>query len=236
MKYEIIGETLPVVVCHLEAGERMITEQGGMAWMSPNMAMETTTNGGAGKAVGRMFTGEGAFLNVYTAEDGPGMIAFASCFPGSIRAFEITPGNEMIFQRHAFLASEAGVDVSAYLLKKVGTALFGGEGFVMQKVEGQGTVFAEFDGHVIEYDLKDGEEIVISSGNLAAMTASCTMEVKGVPGAKNKFFGGEGFFLTHIKGPGHIWLQTMPLSKWRRGSGSSSSGNVSSSASASTEG
>ena len=133
MRYQIQGETLPVVICELEGGEKMITEGGGMAWMSPNMKMETSTNGGVGKAFGRMFSGESIFQNNYTAMGGPGMIAFASSFPGSIRAFEISPGNEMVFQKSAFLAGEAGVDVSIFFNKKVGAGLFGGEGFIMQK-------------------------------------------------------------------------------------------------------
>ena len=142
MRYQIQGETLPVVICELEGGETMITEGGGMAWMSPNMKMETSTNGGVGKAFGRMFSGESMFQNNYTAMGGPGMIAFASSFPGSIRAFEITPGNEMIFQKSAFLAGEAGVNMSIFFNKKIGAGLFGGEGFIMQKFSGNGTVFA----------------------------------------------------------------------------------------------
>ena len=212
MRYKIEGETLPVVICELEEGERMITERGSMAWMSPNMKMETSTNGGVGKAFGRMFSGESMFQNNYTAMGGPGMIAFASSFPGSIRAFEITPGNEMIFQKSAFLAGEAGVNMSIFFNKKIGAGLFGGEGFIMQKFSGNGTVFAEFDGHVIEYELQAGQQIVVDTGHLAGMTASCNMEIKSVPGVKNMLFGGEGFFNTIITGPGRIWLQTMPIS------------------------
>ena len=212
MRYQIQGETLPVVICELEGGETMITEGGGMAWMSPNMKMETSTNGGVGKAFGRMFSGESIFQNNYTAMGGPGMIAFASSFPGSIRAFEISPGNEMVFQKSAFLAGEAGVDVSIFFNKKVGAGLFGGEGFIMQKFSGNGTVFAEFDGHVVEYELQAGQQIVVDTGHLAGMTASCSMEIRSVPGVKNMLFGGEGFFNTVITGPGRIWLQTMPIS------------------------
>lgn len=212
MRYQIQGETLPVVICELEGGETMITEGGGMAWMSPNMKMETSTNGGVGKAFGRMFSGESLFQNNYTAMGGPGMIAFASSFPGSIRAFEVTPGNEMIFQKSAFLAGEAGVNMSIFFNKKIGAGLFGGEGFIMQKFSGNGTVFAEFDGHVIEYELQAGQQIVVDTGHLAGMTASCNMEIKSVPGVKNMLFGGEGFFNTIITGPGRIWLQTMPIS------------------------
>ena len=212
MKYQIQGETLPVVICQLEAGERMITEGGAMSWMSPNMKMETTTNGGIGKAFGRAFSGEKMFQNIYTAQGGPGMIAFASCFPGSIRAFEIAPGREMVFQKSAFLAAEAGVSLSVFFNKKIGAGLFGGEGFVMQKVSGQGLMFAEFDGHVIEYDLQPGQEIVLDTGHLAAMEATCRIDIQTFPGMKNKFLGGEGFFNTVVTGPGRVWLQTMPIS------------------------
>ncbi len=212
MKYQIQGETLPVVICELEAGERMITEGGAMSWMSPNMKMETTSNGGIGKAFGRAFSGEKMFQNIYTAQGGPGMIAFASSFPGSIRAFEVSSGQDMIFQKSAFLASEAGVQLSMHFRKKLGAGFFGGEGFIMQKVSGEGIVFAEFDGHVIEYELEAGQQIVIDTGHLAAMSATCSMDIQSVPGVKNMLFGGEGLFNTVITGPGKVWLQTMPIS------------------------
>lgn len=212
MRYEIKGETLPVVICHLEPNEKMITERGSMAWMSPTMQMETSTNGGLGKAFGRMFSGDSIFQNIYTAKGGNGLIAFASSFPGSIKAFDITPGNDMIFQKSAFLASEASINLSVHFQKKLGSGLFGGEGFILQRVSGQGTVFAEFDGHVIEYDLAPGQQIIIDSGHLAAMSCTCQMDVQMVKGMKNIFFGGEGLFNTVITGPGHVWLQTMPIS------------------------
>ena len=183
-----------------------------MAWMSPNMKMETTSNGGIGKMFGRMFSGENMFQNVYTSMGGNGMIAFASSFPGSIKPFEIAPGKEIIAQKSAFLAGESSVDYSIFFSKKFGSGLFGGEGFIMQKFTGNGTLFAEFDGHVIEYELQAGQEIVVDTGHLAAMSATCSMEIKNVPGVKNALFGGEGFFNTVITGPGHVWLQTMPIS------------------------
>ena len=156
MRYEILGETLPVVVCYLESGERMVTEGGGMSWMSPNMKMETISNGGIEKMFGRAFSGEKMFQNVYTAQ--------------------------------------------------------GGEGFIMQKVSGCGIMFAEFDGYVVEYELEVGQQIVVDTGHLAVMTASCIMEIKSVPGVKNMLFGGEGVFNTILTGPGKVWLQTMPIS------------------------
>lgn len=213
MQYRIEGETLPVVVCELEIGEKMITEGGSMAWMSPNMKMETTTNGGLGKALGRMFSGEKMFQNIYTATNGSGLIAFASSFPGSIKAFEISAGNEMIFQKRAFLAGESSIKLDIFFNKKVSGGLFGGEGFILQRVSGNGTVFAEFDGHAVEYELAAGQKIVANTGHLAAMSASCTMEVQTVSGAKNILFGGEGIFNTVICGPGKVWLQTMPVEK-----------------------
>lgn len=212
MRYQIQGDTLPVVICELQQGERMITESGSMSWMSPNMKMETSTNGGIGKAFGRLFSGENMFQNIYTAMGGPGMIAFASSFPGSIRAFEISPGNEMIFQKSAFLAGESSINLSVFFNKKLGSGIFGGEGFIMQKVSGNGIAFAEFDGHVVEYDLAAGQQIVVDTGYLAAMTSSCQMDIQSVPGVKNMLFGGEGIFNTVITGPGRVWLQTMPIS------------------------
>ena len=212
MRYQIQGDTLPVVICELEDGEQMVTERGSMSWMSPNMKMDTSTNGEIGKAFGRMFSGESMFQNTYTSQGGKGLIAFASSFPGSIKAFEVRPGQEYIFQKKAFLASEAGVSLTVHFQKKVASGLFGGEGFILQRVSGNGIVFAEFDGHVVEYDLQPGQQIVIDSGYLAAMTASCQMDIQTVPGLKNMVFGGEGLFNTVITGPGHVWLQTMPIS------------------------
>lgn len=213
MKYEIKGDSLPVVICNLEQGEAMITESGGMSWMSPNMQMETSSNGGARKAIGRMFAGETLFQNKYTAQGGEGTIAFASSFPGNIRAFEIRDGEEMICQKHTFLAGTEGIKLSAYINKKVKTGIFGGEGFVMQRISGEGIFFGEFDGSVMEYDLKAGEQIVLDSGHLAAMSATCDLETVRIHGAKNIFLGGEGLFNTVVSGPGRVWIQTMPMPK-----------------------
>ncbi|WP_312279220.1 TIGR00266 family protein [Oscillibacter sp.] len=212
MEYKIEGQTLPVVICQLNAGESMITERGSMSWMSPNMQMETTSNGGMGKALGRMFAGEGMFQNRYTAKGGPGMIAFASSFPGDIRVFEIEPGRELVLQKSGFLASEESVELSVFFRKKLGAGLFGGEGFIMQKLSGRGIVFAEFDGHIVEYDLAAGQSMVVDTGYLAAMDATCSMDIQTVPGMKNVIFGGEGLFNTVVTGPGRVYLQTMPIS------------------------
>lgn len=213
MKYEIKGGNMPVVICQLEAGEQMLTEGGGMAWMSPNMKMETTSNGGVGKALGRMFTGEKMFQNIYTAQGGPGMIAFASSFPGNIRAFEISPGNEIICQKRVFMAAEMGVELSVHINKKIKTGIGGGEGFIMQKISGNGIMFGEFDGSIVEYELGPGQQLVLDNGYLAAMSATCQMEAVMIKGAKNVLLGGEGLFNTTVTGPGHVWVQTMPMNQ-----------------------
>ena len=211
MQFSIEGEPLPVVICTLDAGETMITEKGAMSWMTSNMKMETSSNGGVGKMLGRAFSGESMFQNRYTAEGGSGMIAFASSFPGSIRSFEIAPGNEIIAQKSAFLASTASVELSVHFQKKLGAGLVGGEGFIMQRLSGNGVVFLEFDGYIKEYELQPGQQMIVDTGYLAAMTASCTMDVQTVPGLKNMLFGGEGIFNTVVTGPGKIVLQTMPI-------------------------
>ena len=214
MQYEIKGGNLPVVVCSLESGEQMITESGGMSWMSVNMKMETTSNGGVGAALGRMFSGEALFQNIYTAEGGPGKIAFASKFPGSIMPVQISQGNELIVQKSGFLASEIGVNLSIHFNQKVGAGLFGGEGFILQKLAGTGVAFVEIDGSVEIYKLQAGQQIIVDTGHLAAMSASCQIDVKAVGGIKNTVFGGEGIFNTVITGPGKVYLQTMPMDRF----------------------
>ncbi len=212
MKYKIEGTPLPVAICELENGESMITERGSMSWMSPNMKMETTSNGGVGKALGRMFAGEALFQNRYTAEGGNGMIAFASSFPGSIVALNITPNQGMVVQKSGFLASETGVELSVFFQKKFGSGFFGGEGFIMQKLSGNGTAFLEIDGHCMQYELAAGESMIVDTGYLAAMSDTCSIEIVSVPGIKNMLFGGEGIFNTRVQGPGKIYLQTLPIS------------------------
>ncbi len=210
MRYEIKGGAFPVVTCELNDGERMITERGSMVWMTPNMNMETK-GGGLGKMFSKMFSGESMFQNIYTAR-GSGMITFGSSFPGKILALDIRPGQDMILQKSAFLASEAGVELSIHFNKKLSAGLFGGEGFIMQRLSGSGTAFAEIDGELVEYELASGEQLVVDTGNVAGFTDGVKMEIREVPGLKNKLLGGEGLFNTVLTGPGKVWLQTMPIS------------------------
>ncbi len=211
IKYEIEGGNLPVVICYPEEGQALCTETGAMSWMSPNMLMDTNSGGGLKKAFGRLFSGESIFMNEYTAIGGRGIIAFASSFPGSIIPYHVSEGNSIIVQKRGFLAMEKGLDLSIYFQKRLGKGFFGGEGFIMQKISGNGMVFIEIDGYCNEYDLGVGESIIVDTGYLAAMSESCIMDIETVKGAKNIFFGGEGLFHTKITGPGKVYLQSMPL-------------------------
>ena len=210
MKYEIQGESMPVVICQLENGESLNCESGAMSWMSPNMQMETS-GGGIGKMFGRMFSGETMFRNKYTAK-GDGMIAFASSFPDSIRAVEVDASHPVVVQKRAYLASETGVETSVFFQKKGMAGFFGGEGFIMQKLSGRGTAFLEIDGSAVEYELSAGQKIIVNTGNVAMVDATCALDVQAVKGVKNVLFGGEGLFNTVITGPGRVVLQTMPAS------------------------
>lgn len=211
LKYDIEGGNLPVVICYPEANQTLCAQRGSMSWMSPNMMMETNTGGGLKKVFGRMISGESIFMNEYTAQGGGGMIAFASSFPGSIIPFEVTPGNGIIIQKTGFLAMEKGLDVSVYFQKRLGSGLIGGEGFIMQRVSGNGVVFVEVDGYCKEYTLGVGDKIIVDTGYLAAMSESCSMDIQTVQGAKNIFLGGEGLFHTRVTGPGKVYIQSMPV-------------------------
>ena len=170
--------------------------------------------GGLGKAFGRMFSGENLFQNHYTAQGGPGMIAFASSFPGSIRAYEISPSTPIVVQKRAFLASTEGVDLSVHFQKKIGAGFFGGEGFIMQKISGSGMAFIEIDGSAIEYTLAPGQQMLIDTGYLAMMDATVQLDIQQVKGVKNVLLGGESLFNTLVTGPGRIVIQTMPVSNF----------------------
>ncbi len=211
MNYKIEGGNLPVLLCRLEAGEEMVCEGGSMSWMDDEIEMKTE-GGGVGKVFGRMFTGESMFQNRYVANR-PGEIAFASSFPGSIRAIEVTPDKPVIAQKSAFLASFGSIDISVFFQKKMKSGFFGGEGFLMQKFSGTGIVFIEIDGSAVEYDIPAGDCKIVDTGYLAAMDGTCSIDTRTVKGVKNVLFGGEGLFNTVVKGPGHVILQTMPIVK-----------------------
>ena len=211
MQYQIQGNPFGVAICQLASGESMRTEKGSMVWMSPNMAMATEGGGSIGKAFGRAFSGETMFQNIYTAQGGPGMIAFGSSFPGEVRALQIDPAHPMVVQKTGFLAAEMGVELSVYWNHKTVGGILSGEGLIMQKLAGQGVAFVELDGSIVEYQLQPGQQILVDTGNLAMCDATVTIDAVTVKGMKNKLLGGEGFFNTVVTGPGRIWLQTMTV-------------------------
>lgn len=211
MRYNIEGDSLPIVEVNLDPNETIVTQGGGMIWMSPNLKMETSS-GGLGKAFSKMFSGESIFQNRYTAVGGPGFITLASSFPGSILKFDISPNAPIVVQKSGFLASSTGVELSIFFNKKFSAGLFGGEGFIMQKLSGQGIAFVEIDGYCKQYTLGSGQQLIVDTGNLAAMDATCSMSIQKVPGVKNMLLGGEGLFNTVVTGPGRVFLQSHPIS------------------------
>lgn len=210
MQYQIQGQPYPVVVLTVEPEETVLCQKGAMAWMTPNMEMQTK-GGGLGKMFSRAFTGESMFQNHYTAKGGQGMIAFASAVPGEIMPVQISPERSIVAQKSAFLASEAGVNFELFFQKKLAGGFFGGEGFIMQKLSGHGMAFLEIDGSAVEYTLAPGQQIIVDTGNLAMVDATCQIDIQTVRGAKNVLFGGEGLFNTVVTGPGRVVLQTMAL-------------------------
>jgi uncharacterized protein (TIGR00266 family) len=213
METKIIGETLPAVICKLNKGESVLTENGGMSWMDDGIEMKTTTNGGIMKGIGRALAGESIFMNAYTAQVDGAEIGFSSCFPGKILEFDLQEGETIVAQKRSFLCSESSVDIAMQFRKKIGAGFFGGEGFIMQKITGPGKVFLEIDGTVVKKELQAGEKLKVDNGYVAAMTKEVSLDIETVKGVKNIVFGGEGLFLTTLTGPGTVWLQTMPISK-----------------------
>lgn len=213
MEYEIIGGSFPALEVTLKKGESMITQSGAMAYMDSTITMETSTNGGLGKVVGRLFTKEKLFQNIYTATEDGSKIAFCTCVPGSIKAIKLEKGQTLLCQKSSFLASYGDIELSTFFNKKIGVGIFGGEGFIIQKVTGEGIVFIEIDGSSKDFMLAEGEQMVLSTGHLVSMDDTCSIDVQTVKGLKNIILGGEGLFNTVITGPGKVTVQTMPLPK-----------------------
>ena len=234
MDYEILGGSFPIVECTLKNGESMITQSGSMAYMDPTITMETSSNGGLKKIVGRLFTNEKLFQNIYTSNKDGSKIAFGTCVPGSIKAIKLEKGQTVICQKSSFLASYGDIELATFFNKKIGAGIFGGEGFIMQKITGDGIVFIEIDGESKEFELAEGQQLILSTGYLVSMDETCSIDVQTVKGLKNIILGGEGIFNTVITGPGKVTVQTMPLPRLANsivpylpttGSGSASSGN-----------
>ncbi len=216
ISYRIQGTTLPVVTIELEPGETVYSESGGMSWMTGNVEMSTGSGGGIGKMFRRALAGETLFITDFSVRSGRGVVAFASEFPGQILPFDLREGESLIVQKDAFMCAEKSVDLDLSFRKRLGTGLFGGEGFIMQRLTGPGLAFVEVDGEVVEYSLEAGEMLQVDTGHLAAMEPSVDFDVTMVKGVRNILLGGEGLFLASVRGPGKVWLQTMPMAKLAR--------------------
>ena len=208
MEYKIIGNVVPAVELTLNKGDSMYTQAGSMAWRTPNISLETSSKGGILGGLGRMVSGESFFMNTYTSLNDGEKIAFAAHVPGKIVELKLDGSNGYTIQKGAFLCATPGVECKVALNKKLSTGFFGGEGFVLQSLSGEGTTFIEIDGDSQEIVLNPGETMYVDTGNVVAFDSTVTYDVEMIKGAKNIFFGGEGLFLTKLVGPGKIILQT----------------------------
>lgn len=215
MKYEIIGDTMPAVEVVFDApGEGMYTQSGGMAWMTEGVEMSTNAKGGLMKGIGRMFAGESLFMASYKAERAGAMIAFASTVAGRIIPLDVGATGGMICQKGAFLCAQESVNLNITFTKKFSAGLFGGEGFILEDLSGDGIAFLEIDGDMVEKNLQSGEVLKVDTGNVVAFDRSVQYEIQTVKGLGNIFFGGEGLFLTRLVGPGRVILQTQNIAEF----------------------
>jgi uncharacterized protein (TIGR00266 family) len=206
--YQTIGTTLQALSVQLDEGEHVYSEAGKMSWKTNNVEM-TTHGQGCSKMLSRLFTSESIFVNKFSFNSGTGLITFTTDQAGKIIPLDLkedTPG--IIFQKGAYLCSEEGIERKVALTKKLSAGLFGGKGFILQKVEGQGKVHLVADGEAVLYELAEGQEIAVDQGNLVAYEDTVDFDIQTVKGPRNWLFGGEGFFLGVLKGPGKVWLQT----------------------------
>ncbi|HML23898.1 MAG TPA: TIGR00266 family protein [Aggregatilinea sp.] len=212
MEYKIHGTVMQALEVTLARGESIYTESGGMAWMTDGIDMKTSGKGGLGSMIGRKLAGESMFMTTYTCQVDQGMITFTPESPGKVIPLALKPGYSMICQKDAFMCAEETVQLEMHFRRKLGSGLFGGEGFILQKLTGPGTAFVEIAGEVQMVELKAGERLKIDPGHIAMYEPTCSYDVEMVKGVMNMFMGGEGLFLATVTGPGRVWLQTMPLS------------------------
>jgi len=211
MKYKITGDNLQVVTIEIEEGEKIYGEAGSMVYITPNIRMEAKARGGLLKGLGRKFMGETFFMTEFSSAGGKGLAAFGGNAPGTIKEIELGGGREFMVQKDAFLCAEDGVDLSIAFQKKLGSIFFGGEGFILERLKGEGTAFVHACGDFIEMDLKEGESIKVDTGSVVGWDGTVSYDIERVKGIKTIFFGGEGLFLTKLTGPGKIIIQSMTL-------------------------
>jgi uncharacterized protein (TIGR00266 family) len=215
MRHTIAGTTMPVLQVQLEPGEKIVAEPGEFSWMTENIQLNTTTQAagvrGLFGVLGRALAGGGLFMTEYSAYGGPGMVAFAAKVPGTIHDVVIAPGQSYMVHKHGFLCGTAGVQLAIGFQQSLGTGLFGGNGFIMQRVTGDGTAFVELGGECVVYDLPPGQSILVHPGHIGMFAESVGFEITLMRGIKNALFGGDGLFIGRLTGPGKVWLQSMTV-------------------------
>jgi uncharacterized protein (TIGR00266 family) len=216
MEHRIIGTTMPVLEVTLQPGESLVAEAGELSWMSSTIQLQTSTKTGAPSGmfgrIKRVIGGGGLFMTEYSAQGGPGIIAFATKMPGQIFPVQVQAGRGYRVHRSGFLCATPGIEVSVAFQQSLGAGVFGGEGFVLQKLEGDATAFVELDGEVVVYELGPSDTLRVHPGHVGLFEESVSFNLTTVPGIKNKIFGGDGLFLAALTGPGKVWLQSLPLS------------------------
>jgi uncharacterized protein (TIGR00266 family) len=217
MQDQILGTTMPVLSISLNGGESVVAEVGEFSWMTDSIQMSTGMGGGAGGqglmgALKRKIGGGTLLMSTYTAQGAPGVIAFAAKVPGSILPIEVAPGRDYMVHRHGFLAGTPGIQISAGFQQSFTGGVFGGEGFILQRIGGQGRAWAELSGEVIRYELASGQSLRVHPGHIGMFEASVAFQVVRVQGIANRYFGGDSHHFGVLSGPGTVWLQSMPLS------------------------
>ena len=212
IQYKKNGTLMESVDIHLKQGESIYSESGGMAWMRGSFKVDTSTRGGLGAGLGRMLAGESLFLTTYTCQSQDGLITFTPEVPGKVVDLNLSAGQSLICQKDAFMCAEESVKIEMHFRKRLGAGLFGGEGFILQKITVPGTAFVEIPGKVREIELAAGEIMEIDPGHIAMFEPGVDYDIAAVKGLKNVLFAGKGLFLATLKGPGKFWLQTLPLS------------------------
>ncbi len=211
MKYRIMGDNLQMALVELAQNEKVYAEAGAMNHMSGNMVMEARARGGLMSGLKRKLMNETFFVTEFYPSGGSGYVAFRGNVPGKIMPVEIAPGKEFIVQKDAFLAAEDSVNLEITFQRRLGSGFFGGEGFILEKLTGQGTAFINAAGDFVEYVLQPGQQVKVSTGCVVGFEPTVHFDIQTVGGLKTMFFGGEGVFVTILTGPGRIVLQSMTI-------------------------
>lgn len=215
MRHTITGSTMPVLQMQLDPGDKIIAEPGEFSWMTPNIQLHTTTMTAGARGflgiLGRALSGGGLFMTEYEAAGGPGMVAFAAKVPGSIHQVDIPPGHSYMIHKHGFLCATEGVQLGIGFQKALGAGLFGGNGFILQKLTGAGTAFVELGGECVIYDLRPGDSLLVHPGHIGMFQDSVGFDMTFMRGIRNAIFGGDGLFIARLTGPGKVFLQSMTV-------------------------